>query len=101
MTTIESRPAKGPATTNVRLRDWVDTVAALTQPDRIVWCDGSQDEWDRLTAELVASGTFTRLNPDKRPNSFLARSGSRRPLTNVMPSNTFSKAEKPARRLKV
>jgi len=49
-------------------------VAELTTPDRIEWCDGSDAEWDRLTKELVASGTLTPLNPEKRPNSFLARS---------------------------
>ena len=49
-------------------------VAELTTPDRIEWCDGSDAEWDRLTQELVASGTLTPLNPEKRPNSFLARS---------------------------
>ncbi len=49
-------------------------VAELTTPDRIEWCDGSDAEWDRLTQELVASGTLTPLNSEKRPNSFLARS---------------------------
>jgi phosphoenolpyruvate carboxykinase (GTP) len=72
MTTIpglDNTPTK-----NKKLLEWVHEVAELTQPDRIEWCDGSQEEWDRLTQELVDSGTFTRLNPDKRPNSFLARS---------------------------
>ncbi len=61
-------------TKNKKLLEWVEEVAALTQPDRIEWCDGSQAEWDRLTAELVASGTFIKLDEQKRPNSFLARS---------------------------
>lgn len=49
-------------------------VAELTQPDRVVWADGSDAEWDRLTAEMVAAGTFTKLNDAKKPNSFLALS---------------------------
>ncbi|MCB2020509.1 MAG: phosphoenolpyruvate carboxykinase (GTP) [Burkholderiaceae bacterium] len=55
---------------NDGLRTWVAQVAGLTRPDRIVWCDGSQQEYDRLCDELVASGTFRRLNPEKRPRSF-------------------------------
>ena len=54
---------------NKKLIAWVADVAALTRPDRVVWCDGSQAEWDRLTTLLVEKGTFTRLNPAKRPNS--------------------------------
>ncbi len=61
-------------TKNKRLLAWVQEVAELTTPDRIEWCDGSDDEWNRLTQELVASGTLTPLNSEKRPNSFLARS---------------------------
>ena len=57
-------------TTNQGLLDWVAEVAALTTPDRVVWCDGSPEEWDRLTAELVEAGTYTRLDPAKKPNSF-------------------------------
>ncbi len=61
-------------TTFEALQTWVDETAALCQPDRVEWCDGSQEEWDRLTQLLSENGTFTRLNPEKRPNSFLARS---------------------------
>jgi len=57
-----------------RLVSWVREIAELTQPDRVEWCDGSEQEWERITGELVESGTFTRLNPAKRPNSFHAAS---------------------------
>jgi phosphoenolpyruvate carboxykinase (GTP) len=53
---------------------WVNEIAALTTPASIHWCDGSQAEYDRLCDQLVNAGTFTRLNPKLRPNSFLARS---------------------------
>jgi phosphoenolpyruvate carboxykinase (GTP) len=52
------------------LAAWVRKIAALTKPDAVVWCDGSPEEWDRLTSLLVDNGTFTRLNPELRPNSF-------------------------------
>ncbi|MGO4595357.1 phosphoenolpyruvate carboxykinase (GTP) [Leifsonia sp. 2TAF2] len=55
------------------VRAWVDGIAALTRPDDIVWCDGSLAEADRLTKQLVAEGKLIRLNPEWRPNSFLAR----------------------------
>jgi phosphoenolpyruvate carboxykinase (GTP) len=61
-------------TKNKKLLSWVQEVVELTTPDRISWCDGSDEEWNRLTQELVASGTLTPLNSQKRPNSFLARS---------------------------
>jgi phosphoenolpyruvate carboxykinase (GTP) len=61
-------------TKHAGLLAWVEEVATLTQPDRVVWVDGSAEEWDRLTTQLVEAGTFKRLNPSKRPNSFLALS---------------------------
>src|ERR1039457_5460711 len=56
------------------LAKWVRDIAQLTKPDEVIWCDGSQDEWERLTSLLVETGTFTRLNPQLRPNSFYCAS---------------------------
>ena len=68
-------PGLEPAPTrHAGLIDWVGRVAALTKPDRVHWCDGSQAEWERLTEEMVAQGTLVRLNPEKRPNAFSAAS---------------------------
>jgi phosphoenolpyruvate carboxykinase (GTP) len=59
---------------NEKARKWIEEMASLCCPDRIHWCDGSQAEYDKLCLEMVASGTFTKLNENKRPNCFLARS---------------------------
>ena len=59
---------------NERLNTWVDEMVALCKPDHVHWCDGSQEEYDLLCEQLVQAGTFLRLNPKTRPNSFLARS---------------------------
>ena len=61
-------------TTNTELLDWIAEAIELFDPENVVFADGSQDEWDRLTSELVDAGTLIRLNEEKRPNSFLARS---------------------------
>ena len=61
-------------TTNQGVVAWVQEIAELATPDRVVWCDGSEEEWTRLTDQLVEAGTLTRLDPDKKPNSFYAAS---------------------------
>ncbi len=57
-----------------RLIAWVQQMVDILQPSAIHWCDGSQAEYDHLCEQLVAAGVFKRLNPAKRPNSFLALS---------------------------
>jgi phosphoenolpyruvate carboxykinase (GTP) len=61
-------------TGNAKLLAWIDEMASLCQPDSVHWCDGTQAEYDRLCDEMVQGGTLIRLDPDKRPGSFLARS---------------------------
>jgi phosphoenolpyruvate carboxykinase (GTP) len=61
-------------TDNQKLKDWVDHWVGILQPDEVEWCDGSDEEWDRLTQRLIDGGSFERLAEGKRPNSFLALS---------------------------
>jgi phosphoenolpyruvate carboxykinase (GTP) len=73
MNEIASPPTAAP-TRNQALLDWVESTRALCQPDRVRWCDGSKAESDELSSAMVEAGTFTRLNPEIRPNSFLCQS---------------------------
>ncbi|MFJ4919740.1 phosphoenolpyruvate carboxykinase (GTP) [Streptomyces sp. NPDC088725] len=61
-------------TNHQELLSWVDEITELTEPDRVVWCDGSESEYERLCGALVANGTFKKLDPVKRPNSYYAAS---------------------------
>ncbi|MHB1065377.1 MAG: phosphoenolpyruvate carboxykinase (GTP) [Georgenia sp.] len=76
MTTTDVAPAPltGLTVEDPALLGWIREIAALTQPDAIYVCDGSQEEYDHIAAELVQTGTFIKLDEAKRPNSFLARS---------------------------
>jgi len=64
-------------TTNQKLINWIKEIEALCKPSNIHWCDGSEDEYNRLCDELVEAGTFISLNPELRPGSFLSRSDPR------------------------
>jgi phosphoenolpyruvate carboxykinase (GTP) len=74
MTTDITTNTDASPTTHEGILAFVAEVAELTQPDAIHWCTGDDAEWNRLTERLVETGTFTRLNPEKKPNSFLAQS---------------------------
>ena len=71
---ISELVTEGATTSNPEVLQWVTEVAELTQPAAVVWCNGSQDEWNRITSEMVEAGTLIALNKDLRPGSFLARS---------------------------
>ena len=62
------------ATENKKLQQWVEDMVALCQPDNVVWCDGSKDEWSRMWDILVKGGTAKKLDEKKRPNSYYIRS---------------------------
>ncbi|MDO5721400.1 MAG: phosphoenolpyruvate carboxykinase (GTP) [Actinomycetaceae bacterium] len=72
--TIDDIKAVAPSNAPADVIEWVAKIAELTTPDNVEFVDGSQEEWDRLTNLMVESGMFTKLNEEKRPNSFLARS---------------------------
>ena len=74
--TVSEKDVRAAAPTNAPedVIEFVTRIAELAKPEKVYFADGSQEEWDRLTTEMVEAGVFTRLNPDKRPNSFLARS---------------------------
>src|SRR5947209_10321937 len=67
-------PERQATTNHARLREWVEEVAALTQPDEIHWCDGSEEEYDQLAQALIDAGALQSLSEEKRPHSFLALS---------------------------
>ena len=73
--TAEVKRLEGQAPTdNEHLIDWINEAVDLFEPEKVVFADGSDEEWNRLADELVAAGTLIKLNEEKRPNSYLARS---------------------------
>ncbi|MBL8112995.1 MAG: phosphoenolpyruvate carboxykinase (GTP) [Acidobacteria bacterium] len=73
-TTLEKADIGAPITSNAHLLSWVEECARLTRPDRVVWCDGSEEEKERLLALAVSEGVLAPLNKEKRPNSYWSRS---------------------------
>ncbi|MFI0237202.1 phosphoenolpyruvate carboxykinase (GTP) [Streptomyces sp. NPDC016845] len=71
---VRTLPTDRPPTRHKELISWVNEIAELTQPDSVVWCDGSEAEYERLAGELVAKGTFKKLDETLRPNSYYAAS---------------------------
>ena len=71
---MKTRNPEEPLSTNPHLITWIEKMVALCKPDRVHWVDGSQEEYDALCGQLVATGTFVRLNEQQWPGCFLARS---------------------------
>ncbi len=74
---VHAHGQANPVTRHAALLAWVDEIAALTKPDAVRWCDGSEAEWQEMTALMVGTGTLVPLDPARRPNSFYARSDPR------------------------
>ena len=74
MTAAVKRLEGDTPTDNEQLIAWINEAVDLFEPEKVVFADGSNDEWNRLAAELVEAGTLIKLNEEKRPNSYLARS---------------------------
>ena len=70
---MKTARSRGPLTRNIHLIKWVEKTAELTKPKAIHWVDGSQAEYDKLCRDMVASGSFIKLNEDLWPGCFLAR----------------------------
>ncbi len=70
----EKADQQNPEIKNQSLQKWINEISTLCKPKDVYWCDGSQEEYNRLCEQMVQSGTFIRLNAEKRPNSFLCRS---------------------------